>query len=121
MISLKDRPEVFIGKLALSGIMRGAMCGAHLGYWVAADEQGKGYAVEAVTAAVDFAFGPAGLHRVQAAIMPRNPRSIRVVEKVGFRREGYAERYLHIAGKWEDHILFACTREERETRPADQL
>ena len=44
--------------------------------------------------------------------MPHNPKSLRVIEKLGFRREGYAERYLQIAGKWEDHILFARTREE---------
>ncbi len=117
MIARKERPERFVGKIALSGIMRGAMHGAYLGYWVAEEEQGKGFAAEAVAAVLDFAFGIAGLHRVQAAIMPNNPRSLRVIEKVGFRREGYAERYLQIAGKWEDHILFACTREEREPRP----
>ena len=44
--------------------------------------------------------------------MPRNARSLRVIEKLGFRRDGYAERYLQIAGNWEDHILFARTREE---------
>ena len=44
--------------------------------------------------------------------MPRNDRSLRVIEKLAFRREGYAERYLQIAGKWEDHIVFARTREE---------
>ena len=71
---------------------------------------------EGIQAVLDFAFGPAGLHRVQAAIMPRNPRSLRVIEKLGFRREGYAERYLQIAGKWEDHVVFARTREEHVPR-----
>jgi ribosomal-protein-alanine N-acetyltransferase len=61
---------------------------------------------------MDFAFGPAELHRLQAAIMPRNAASLRVIEKLEFRREGYAERYLQIAGRWEDHILFAKTSEE---------
>ena len=61
---------------------------------------------------LDFAFGAANLHRIQAAIMPQNPRSLRVIEKLGFRKEGYAERYLQIAGKWEDHFLFARTSEE---------
>ena len=107
-----DAPATFIGKIALNGIMRGAMWGAYLGYWMAVDEQGKGLAVEAIRAVLDFGFGPVGLHRVQAAIMPRNERSQRVIERLGFRREGYAERYLQIAGKWEDHILFARTREE---------
>jgi ribosomal-protein-alanine N-acetyltransferase len=112
MVAEREEPSTFIGKIALSGIMRGAMYGAYLGYWMAEDAQGQGYVTEALRAVLDFAFGPAGLHRVQAAIMPRNTRSLHVIEKLGFRREGYAERYLQIAGKWEDHVLFARTREE---------
>lgn len=112
MVALTERPGTFVGKIALNGIIRGAMFGAYLGYWIAADAQGQGYVTEAISAVLDFAFGPAGLHRIQAAIMPRNARSLRVAEKLGFRREGYAERYLQIAGNWEDHVLFAKTREE---------
>ncbi len=112
MVAERERSSSFVGKIALSGIMRGAMYGAYLGYWIASDIQGRGYVTEAIAAVLDFAFGPAGLHRVQAAIMPRNARSLRVIEKLGFRREGYAERYLQIAGKWEDHIVYARTREE---------
>ena len=117
MVAERERPERFVGKIALNGILRGAMYGAYLGYWMAADQQGKGYVTEAIAAALDFGFGPAGLHRIQAAIMPRNDRSLRVIEKLGFRREGYAERYLQIAGKWEDHIIFARTREEHVPAP----
>ena len=116
MVSALDEPTAFIGKIALSGVMRGAMWGAYLGYWMAADRQGEGLATEAIAAVVDFAFDKADLHRVQAAIMPKNDRSLRVIEKLGFRREGYAERYLQIAGRWEDHILFARTREEHDAR-----
>ncbi len=116
MVAERDTPAVFIGKIALSGIMRGAMCSAYLGYWLAESRQGSGLVTEAISAALDFAFGPAGLHRVQAAIMPRNAKSLRVIEKLAFRREGYAERYLQIAGKWEDHILFARTREEHDPK-----
>ncbi len=112
MVAMRDRPERLVGKIALNGVMRGAMHGAYLGYWMAADQQGKGLCTEGITAVLDFAFGSAGLHRIQAAIMPRNERSLRVIEKLSFRREGYAERYLQIAGKWEDHVLFARTREE---------
>jgi [ribosomal protein S5]-alanine N-acetyltransferase len=115
MVALRDEPARFIGKIALNGVMRGAMFGAYLGYWMDVDQQGKGMVTEAIAAVLDFAFGAAGLHRVQAAIMPRNGRSLRVVEKLGFRREGYAERYLQIAGHWEDHILFAKTHEEHAT------
>ncbi len=116
MVSLASTPDRFIGKIALNGIMRGAMHGAYLGYWMDIDHQNGGLCTEAIEAALDFAFDGAGLHRVQAAIMPRNVRSLRVIEKLGFRREGYAERYLQIAGTWEDHILFARTREEHVPR-----
>jgi ribosomal-protein-alanine N-acetyltransferase len=112
MLSVRHEPGRLVGKIALTGIMRGAMHGAYLGYWMDVDHQGRGLCPEAIGAVLDFAFGAAELHRVQAAIMPRNDKSLRVIEKVGFRREGYAERYLQIAGKWEDHILFARTREE---------
>jgi ribosomal-protein-alanine N-acetyltransferase len=112
MLASRAEPSRFIGKIALNGVLRGAMWGAYLGYWMDAESQGRGLVGEGIAAVLDFAFGPAGLHRVQAAIMPRNARSLRVVEKLGFRREGYAERYLQIAGKWEDHVLFAKTREE---------
>lgn len=112
MLAERGASSRLIGKIALNGIMRGAMYGAYLGYWIAEDVLSRGYATEGLRAVLDFAFGPAGLHRIQAAIMPRNVRSLRVIEKLGFRREGLAERYLQIAGKWEDHVLFARTREE---------
>jgi ribosomal-protein-alanine N-acetyltransferase len=112
MPALRAEPTRFVGKIALNGIMRGAMHGAYLGYWMDRDHQGRGLATEGIRAVLDFAFGPAGLHRVQAAIMPKNERSLRVIAKLGFRREGYAERYLQIAGNWEDHAIFAKTREE---------
>ena len=83
-----------------------------LGPAVGREHNGLGYATAAMGAALRFAFGPAGLHRVQAAIMPRNAASIRVVEKNGFRFEGLARRYLEIAGTWEDHNIYAVTVEE---------
>lgn len=112
MVATRDEPTKLIGKIALNGIMRGAMFGAHLGYWIDVDHQSGGLCTEAIRGVLDFAFGAAELHRVQAAIMPHNARSLRVIEKLGFRREGYAERYLLIASTWEDHVLFARTREE---------
>ena len=112
MLAPREAPTSFIGKIALNGIMRGAMHGAHLGYWMDEDVLGRGLVTEGIKAVLGFAFGPAELHRVQAAIMPKNLRSLRVIAKLGFRREGYAERYLQIAGVWEDHEIFAMTREE---------
>jgi hypothetical protein len=67
---------------------------------------------EAVDAMLGFAFGRLGLHRLQAAVMPTNHASRSILQKRGFREEGYAERYLRIAGKWEDHVLYGLTLEE---------
>jgi ribosomal-protein-alanine N-acetyltransferase len=116
MMTKPEPGEPIIGRIALGGVMRGAFQNTYLGYWIDKDHQGRGLMTEAVVAAVDLALVGAGLHRVQAAVMPVNPASMRVLEKVGFRREGFAERYLCIAGKWEDHALFAVTREEWAAR-----
>jgi ribosomal-protein-alanine N-acetyltransferase len=101
-----------IGRIALGNIVLGAWRNATLGYWVAADAGGRGHATSAATLVCDFAFGHAGLHRVQPAVIPRNTRSVRVVEKAGFRLEGRALRYLNIAGRWEDHDIYAMTEED---------
>lgn len=106
-----------IGRIALSNVVRGPWQNATMGYWVDEAANGRGHATDAVVLLATFAFEHAGLHRVQPAIMPRNARSRRVVEKAGFRREGTALRYLRIAGVWEDHDIFALTREEWPVRP----
>jgi ribosomal-protein-alanine N-acetyltransferase len=101
-----------VGGVNLNVIVRGVFDNAYLGYWLDEAHGGRGIATEAVRQAVEHAFGPAGLHRVQAAVIPRNGPSLRLLEKLGFREEGYAERYLRIDGVWEDHRLLAVTREE---------
>jgi ribosomal-protein-alanine N-acetyltransferase len=98
-----------VGRIALSQIFRGIFQNAYLGYSIAERWNGQGLATEAVGVAMEFAFGELGLHRVQAAVMPRNIGSIRVLEKNGFREEGYAVGYLCINGVWEDHRIFART------------
>jgi ribosomal-protein-alanine N-acetyltransferase len=101
-----------IGAATLSAVVRGVFDNAYLGYWIDEAHGGRGLMTEAVRRVVGYAFEPAGLHRVQAAVMPRNAPSIRVLQKAGFREEGFALRYLRIAGVWEDHRIFAVTREE---------
>ncbi|HEX2051272.1 MAG TPA: GNAT family protein [Actinomycetota bacterium] len=107
-----DATDTLVGRVALTSVVRLSWCNANLGYYVARDHNGRGHATDAVRLAVTFAFRDAGLHRVQAGVMPANKPSLRVVDKAGFRREGYAPRYLRIAGRWEDHVLFAVTVEE---------
>jgi ribosomal-protein-alanine N-acetyltransferase len=112
MVTPRGNEDRIIGRVALGGVLLGAFQNAYLGYWIDAEHQGQGLMTEAVRATTMFAFEAAALHRVQAAVMPRNASSQRVLEKVGYRREGTAERYLCIAGSWEDHVVFAMTAEE---------
>ena len=107
-LSLTDRkrPDHIIGSVNLRNIIRGALQGCHLGYALAPDAIGKGYMTEAITEVVRIAFTELGLHRVEANVMPRNARSLAVMERVGFSEEGLSPRYLRIAGMWEDHIRF---------------
>jgi ribosomal-protein-alanine N-acetyltransferase len=101
-----------IGRVSLSQVFRGIFQNAYLGYYVDTRYQQRGLTSEAVRLALDIAFGPLRLHRVQAAIMPHNDASLALIRRVGFRLEGKAERYLQIAGRWQDHFLFAMTAEE---------
>ncbi len=118
VVTLRARGEPIIGRINLGGVLRGALQSAYVGYWIDHGHQRQGLMTEGVTGALAFAFGVAKLHRVQIAIMPRNAASLRVMEKLRVRREGLAERYLQIAGSWEDHILFAMTSEEWESEQA---
>jgi ribosomal-protein-alanine N-acetyltransferase len=116
LITPRENDRAIVGRIAFGGVLRGAFQNAYLGYWLDAERQGQGLMTEAVLGATSFAFEAAGLHRVQAAVMPRNGASQRVLEKAGYRREGFAERYLCIAGTWEDHVVFAMTSEEWSAR-----
>ncbi|MET3805350.1 ribosomal-protein-alanine N-acetyltransferase [Nakamurella sp. UYEF19] len=111
----------FIGQITVGGIQRGALRSAWVGYWVDSTVQGGGVATAAVALAVGHAFGPVGLHRVEATIAPENTASQAVVTHVGFRQEGYLQRYLDINGSWRDHLLYAMTREEVPGGTADLL
>jgi ribosomal-protein-alanine N-acetyltransferase len=107
--------DELVGRVQLSGISPPPFANAYLGYFVSECHNGRGYATDGVRLAVDAALGELALHRVQAAVIPRNLASIRVLEKAGFRKEGLALRYLQVAGVWEDHLLYAVTAEEWPT------
>lgn len=110
-ICLSDT-DTLIGRITLSAVSRGPFQNAYMGYFIAQQHNGKGYATQAVHLAIKFAFEEIDLHRIQAAVLPRNLASIRVLEKNRFRYEGLAKRYLKINGRWEDHNLYAITRED---------
>ena len=102
----------FIGEITLSSIQRGPLQSAYIGYWIDEAVAGQGLMPEAVVTILQYAFESLRLHRVEINIIPRNAASRRVVEKLGLRCEGIAERYLEIDGAWEDHARYAITAEE---------
>ncbi len=110
----------FVGEITLSAIARGPLQNAYIGYWIDEAVAGRGLMPESVVTLLQFAFESLGLHRVEINIIPRNAASRRVVEKLGIRCEGIAERYLEIDGAWEDHARYAVTAEEWRDR-APQL
>ncbi|GAA3391407.1 GNAT family N-acetyltransferase [Cryptosporangium minutisporangium] len=104
--------DQFVGQLTLGNIVRGAFCSAYAGYWVDGRLAGHGIIPTALAMAVDFSFAHAALHRIEVNIRPENTSSRRVVEKLGFRQEGFHPRYLHIDGGWRDHVGYALTVED---------
>lgn len=104
-----QRPDWVLGRVGLSRIERGGFHACNLGYALRQREQGKGLMHEALNAVLAFAFDTMGLHRIEANYMPHNERSGRVLQRLGFVREGLAHEYLHINGKWQDHVLTALT------------
>jgi len=103
----RDSDHALIGGLTLGQIRRGVAQAATLGYWMGAEYAGKGYMSQAVRATLAHAFSAMRLHRVEAACIPTNTASAKLLENCGFVREGYARAYLRINGLWQDHILFA--------------
>jgi ribosomal-protein-alanine N-acetyltransferase len=108
--------QQFAGEININNVTRGALQSATIGYWIDRRRAGHGYIAEAVVVATRFAFEQLHLHRLEVCIVPRNTNSRRVMDKLAFRCEGVAERYLEIAGTWEDHVRYAITAEEWRER-----
>ena len=98
--------EQVVGRVTLSGIVRGPFRSANLGYWIAAGRTGRGLMTAAVDAVAQMAADARGLHRLQAATLLRNARSQAVLRRCGFTEIGVASEYLNIDGRWQDHLLF---------------
>ncbi|HST46727.1 GNAT family N-acetyltransferase [Jatrophihabitans sp.] len=101
-----------VGQLNVSNVVRGALRSASVGYWIDSAVAGRGITPTALALAIDHCLTEARLHRVEVNIRPENQASIRVVEKLGLRQEGYHERFLDIDGGWRDHLSYAITTEE---------
>lgn len=102
-----NKSGALVGGITLGNIRHGVAQGGQIGYWVGEPYSGKGYMLDAIRLLVSHAFGTMQLHRIEAACIPDNARSIRVLEKAGFQREGLLRSYLRINGSWQDHYLYA--------------
>ncbi|SFB96960.1 ribosomal-protein-alanine N-acetyltransferase [Bosea sp. CRIB-10] len=120
---LDSRSEALLGGLTLGLVRRGVAQACTLGYWMGQRHAGKGHMTEAVRGALDFAFSELALHRVEAACLPHNEPSRRLLERVGFKHEGEARGYLRINGVWADHLLYGMLASElrRSAEPDRKL
>lgn len=107
------RSEALLGGLTLGLVRRGVAQACTLGYWMGERHAGKGHMTEAVRGALRFAFSELALHRVEAACLPNNEASRRLLQRVGFQQEGMARAYLRINGNWADHLLYAALASDR--------
>ena len=107
-----DEGRTLVGAVTLSNVRRGVAETGTLGYWIGRPFAGRGHTTAAVRGVVGFAFDRVKLHRLEAACLPTNLASRRVLEKSGFRNEGRARAYLKINGEWADHLLFGVIRHE---------
>ncbi len=97
---------------SLTNIVRGPFMACNIGYSVSEEFQGQGVAKSLVSHAIDYAFNELRLNRVMANYLPRNERSAKLLESLGFVKEGLARRYLCINGVWEDHVLTSLLNPE---------
>ncbi|WP_066558301.1 GNAT family N-acetyltransferase [Croceicoccus bisphenolivorans] len=112
LVARRIEDGAIAGIINFSQIALGNFCSAYLGYHGNVACAGQGLMTEALRLAVGRAFATLGLHRVEANIQPGNDRSIALIRRSGFRKEGFSPRYLMIDGAWRDHERWAVTRED---------
>lgn len=105
--------DALLGGITLSNVRRGVSQAAAIGYWMGLPHAGQGYMTDAVRTVTTYVFDTLALHRLEAACIPSNGASIRVLQACGFVREGLARQYLKINGAWQDHMLFALLASDR--------
>lgn len=97
-----------VGQVTVGGIGWGSLRAGYVGYWIDREVAGRGITTQAVAMACDYCFDVLAMHRIEINIRPENAASLRVVEKLGLRREGERPSYLHINGQWRDHVTFVA-------------
>ena len=109
---IRNEDDAIVGVINFSEIIRGAFHSGYVGYYAFVPYAGDGYMAEGFALALDYAFRGMKLHRIEANVQPANIRSLALVERLSFAREGYSRRYVKIAGRWRDHVRFAMLAED---------
>lgn len=103
-----------LGGLTIGYIRRGAAQSCMIGYWMGEKHAGQGHMLAALKVAIPYIYSGLQLHRIEAACIPENSKSVRLLEKAGFEREGLLRKYLKINGEWRDHLMFSRLQEDSE-------
>lgn len=111
-IVFRESDGVMLGGVTLANVRRGIAQAGTIGYWIGQPYAGQGYMTAALRVLLPTLFSELNLHRIEAACIPCNTPSIRVLDKCGFTREGLGRRYLCINGIWQDHLLFGMLHDD---------
>ena len=111
-VIVREDDNAIVGGVTLANVRRGIVQAGTIGYWIGQPFAGRGYMTSALRVLLPTLFGELNLHRVEAACIPNNLASVKVLEKCGFGREGLARRYLCINGVWQDHYLYGLLDED---------
>ena len=115
----RNDDDALLGGISLSNVRRGvSQCGT-LGYWIGEPHANNGYMTDALREIIEFCFGQLALHRIEAACLPHNEASQKLLRRAGFTQDGFARKYLKIRGEWHDHLLFSLLAEDVKSAPLD--
>lgn len=108
----RQSDKKLVGGINLSNLRRGVTQSCSIGYWVGKPFSCQGFMTQGLKEIIPFVFDELRLHRIEAACLPNNIASKKLLEKCGFQREGYARSYLCINDTWQDHLLYALLEED---------
>ena len=112
---LFEKETLLVGGITIGYIRRGAAQSCMIGYWVGERYAAQGHMSAALKLVIPYIFSGLQLHRIEAACIPENFKSIRLLENAGFQREGLLREYLKINGQWRDHMMFSLLADKQSS------
>ena len=109
----RQEDNLLIGAITVDNVRRGAAQAGSIGYWMGKPFVQNGYMFEVVKALIFYVFKKFEVSRLEAATLPENQPSRKLLEKMGFKYEGVAQSYLEISGRWRNHVMYSLLREDR--------